>query len=86
MGKSGFISYGNEVNNFACISDTPCVGDKVSAGNKNKLTDVCLPELCTTQEKYDKDSRAPALLENKFSQNVSISFFFLLYESGKVAN
>ncbi|GJM84374.1 hypothetical protein PR202_ga00036 [Eleusine coracana subsp. coracana] len=83
-----------------CISDTLCVGDKTSAANKNRLTDVPLPELSTTQENHEKNSREPALLENKFLQNViqqdisshttqhnvSVYFFFPLAEPGEVAN
>lgn len=76
MEKSGLTNYyGNEVNSMSCISDTVCIGDKISAGNKNRLTDVSLQELCTTQENYEKSSHVPALLENKFLENVSISFF-----------
>jgi arabidopsis histidine kinase 2/3/4 (cytokinin receptor) len=70
MGKSGLTNDENQVNSKTCISDTLCVGDKTSAGNKNGLRDASLQELHTTQDTCDKNSRAPALMENKFLQNV----------------
>ncbi|XP_062204992.1 probable histidine kinase 5 isoform X3 [Phragmites australis] len=60
----------NQVSYLPCISDTLCIGDKASGGKQNWLKDVILQEFCTVQDKYDRNSHTPALLENKFLQNI----------------
>jgi histidine kinase 2/3/4 (cytokinin receptor) len=92
MGKSGLIHDGNQVNSISCIPDTLCIRDKVSDGKQNWLKDAVLQQFCTVQDKYGVNSPAPAILEDKFLQNViqegissttqgnvSFSIYFLLY-------
>ncbi|PVH31905.1 hypothetical protein PAHAL_9G257700 [Panicum hallii] len=70
MGKSGLIHDGNQVNSISCIPDTLCIRDKVSDGKQNWLKDAVLQQFCTVQDKYGVNSPAPAILEDKFLQNV----------------
>ncbi|KAL6883401.1 hypothetical protein ACP4OV_010815 [Aristida adscensionis] len=69
MGESGLIADRTQANKTS-LSDSLCIGDKISRGKKNWLKDAIIQEFCTIQDNSDRNSHAPALLENKFLQNV----------------
>jgi len=92
MEKSGLIHDGNQVNSISSIPNTLCIQDKISDGKQNWLKDAILQQFCTVKDKYGVNSHAPAVLEDKFLQNViqedissttqghvSFSIYFLLY-------
>ncbi|KAG2549534.1 hypothetical protein PVAP13_9KG357000 [Panicum virgatum] len=70
MEKSGLIHDGNQVNSIYCIPDTLCIRDKISDGKQNWLKDAILQKFCRVQDKYGVNTHAPAVLEDKFLQNV----------------
>ncbi|KAG2538507.1 hypothetical protein PVAP13_9NG401900 [Panicum virgatum] len=70
MEKSGLIHDGNQVNSISSIPNTLCIQDKISDGKQNWLKDAILQQFCTVKDKYGVNSHAPAVLEDKFLQNV----------------
>jgi len=70
MEKSGLIHDGNQINSIYCIPDTLCIRDKISDGKQNWLKDAILQKFCRVQDKYGVNTHAPAVLEDKFLQNV----------------